>query len=140
MNCPRCETSLGSRSVHEVDVDFCDSCSGMFLDQGQLNRVAAPTAGDLEFSTLHGDSFEHEDGFGPTPCPRCGDVEMRKVEFNIYTGIILDYCEHCGGFWLDGPELGRIDEEVRRLNEAAAEGAEEPRMMWFARFIWALPR
>jgi len=140
VRCPRCGVEFVTRSVHGIDVDVCERCSGMFLDHGELNRVAAPTQGDLEFSTVHGDSFEHEDGFGPAACPRCRDIEMKKVEFNIYTGIILDYCERCRGFWLDGQELERIDQEVRELNEGAAEGHEEPPMMWFARFIWALPR
>jgi Zn-finger nucleic acid-binding protein len=64
---------------------------------------------------------------------------MRKVEFIIYTGIILDYCVRCGGFWLDGKELDRINQEVRGLNEASDE-AVAPAMLWFANFIWALPR
>jgi Zn-finger nucleic acid-binding protein len=64
---------------------------------------------------------------------------MRKAEFNIYTGIILDYCEGCGGFWLDGEELGRINEEVRKLNQLSQD-AKPPAMLWFARFIWGLPR
>jgi len=50
----------------------------------------------------HHDSFHHDDTFVPTSCPHCPGVEMQKVEFNIYTGIILDYCARCEGFWLDG--------------------------------------
>ncbi len=63
---------------------------------------------------------------------------MKKVEFVIYTNIILDYCERCRGFWLDGRELGRINGEVRKLN-AASRDASTPPMMWFAFFIWSLP-
>jgi len=110
----------------------------MFLDRGHLNRVAEPTAGDLEFSTLEAETFQHDDAYGPTACPRCGRG-ADKVEFNIHTGIILDHCPTCGGFWLDGPELDRINAEVRLLNAAASDGHEPP-MLWFARFIWSLPR
>jgi Zn-finger nucleic acid-binding protein len=114
----------------------------MFLDHGELNRIAEPTSGDLEYSTVHMESFEHSDAFEVTSCPRCRDVEMSKVEFNIHTGIILDYCEDCRGFWLDGTELGRINEEVRELNEGDGESGAEPApgMLWFAQFIWSLPR
>jgi len=110
----------------------------MFLDRGDLNRVAGPTDGDLEFSTLEGESYRHEDVYGPMTCPRCGRP-TEKVEFNIHTDIILDHCGACGGFWLDGPELDRIHGEVHRLNEEALDGTAPP-MLWFAAFIWSLPR
>jgi Zn-finger nucleic acid-binding protein len=122
-----------------TEVDACPECGGMFLDRGELNRVAAPTVGDLEYSTVHSESFRHDDRFAPTSCPRCDGVEMKKVEFNIYTGIILDYCASCEGFWLDGEELTRINEEVRKLDEEAGDDPA-PSMRWFANFIWSLPR
>lgn len=117
----------------------CERCGGLFLHRGELNKIAEPTAGDLEFSTVHDDPLRHEDAWGPTACPDCRDQTMKKVDFNIYTDIILDYCEGCGGFWLDGRELDRINEEVRALNESSREPGDPP-MLWFARFIWSLPR
>jgi Zn-finger nucleic acid-binding protein len=138
MDCPRCNQPTTRHGVHGVPVERCARCAGMFLDRGDLNRVAEPTAGDLEFCTLEQESFQHADGQGPTVCPRCGR-DMDKVEFNIYTGIILDHCAQCGGFWLDGDELARIDDEVRRLNAQADPETASP-MLWFATFIWSLPR
>jgi Zn-finger nucleic acid-binding protein len=111
----------------------------LFLDEGQLNRVAEPTDGDLEFSTVDLDSFDHPDAYGRADCPRCRGAVMMKVEFVIFTNIILDYCGRCRGFWLDGKELERINGEVRTLN-AASRGAPVPPMIWFAYFIWSLPR
>jgi len=137
--CPRCQKATIIKEVDDARVHICVHCSGMFLHRGQLNKIAAPTQGDLEFSTVDLDSFQHEDAHGPVRCPEC-DVEMKKVEFNIHTNIILDYCGRCRGFWLDGQEMDRIDEEVHRLNEAAAESTPDPPMLWFARFIWSLPR
>jgi len=111
----------------------------MFLHRGELNKIAEPTQGDLEFSTLHGESFRHEDAFGPIPCPDCGAGPMDKVEFIIHTGVVLDHCPACGGFWLDGREYARINEEVRALADEAEPGPDA-KMAWFARFIWSLPR
>ena len=110
----------------------------MFLDHGELNKATEPTYGDLEFSTVDLDSFKHPDAHGPTQCPRCETTVMKKVEFIIYTNIILDYCERCRGFWLDGRELERINTEVRKLN-AASHDTPTPPMLWFAYFIWSLP-
>jgi Zn-finger nucleic acid-binding protein len=109
----------------------------MFLEHGQLNQIADPTAGDLEFSTVDLDSFQHEDEYGPIACPRDGTA-MRKVDFNIDSAIILDYCTSCRGFWMDGKELTRINEEVKRLNEAGAE-VPDPLLVRISQFFWNLP-
>ncbi len=138
MKCPRCECDLSPQQVRLTDVNACPQCKGMFLDHGQLNGIAEPTTGDLEFSTVDLDSFDHPDKHDRAECPRCRGAVMKKVEFVIYTNIILDYCERCRGFWLDGRELERINGEVRKLN-AASRDASTPPMMWFAYFIWSLP-
>lgn len=109
----------------------------MFLDHGELNKVTEPTIGDLEYSTLRDDSRQHADAYGPTRCPRC-DATMEKVEFNIETGIILDHCPGCHGYWLDGRELTRINDEIRQLNEASRR-VPDPPLVRFSQFIWALP-
>jgi len=139
VNCPRCDRTLAMTTVQQAETWACTNCGGMFLDRGALDRTAAPHEGDLEYSTLDDETFSHEDAHGVTSCPRCAPQSMRKVEFNIYTGIILDYCAQCGGFWLDGTEMDRINEEVRALDAAAEEGGA-PAMLWFAYFIWSLPR
>ena len=139
MTCPRCNQDTATRRLGEVVVDVCARCGGMFLDRGELNKVAEPTEGDLEYSTLHEDDHRHADAFEAIACPRCGRDAMAKVEFNIHTGIILDHCDGCGGFWLDGRELERINAEVRELNDASSD-VPGPRMLWFAHFIWGLPR
>lgn len=109
----------------------------MFLERGELNRVTEPTNGDIEFSTVDLDTFQHEDGYGPINCPKDGR-EMAKVEFNIYTNLILDYCRECHGFWVDAKELARINEEVRDLNAAAKE-VSDPFTVRLGQFFWNLP-
>ena len=139
MDCPRCHSALSTTTVHDVKIETCPKCGGMFLDHGVLDRIAEPHEGDLEFSSLDHETFSHDDAHGATGCLRCDGRTMKKVEFNIYTGIILDYCEHCRAFWLDRKEMDRINEEVRSLSETTTETVA-PAMMWFAHFIWSLPR
>ncbi len=109
----------------------------MFLDQGELNRLGGPSDGDLEFSTIDLDSFEHPDAHGRIDCPRDG-APMVKVDFNIDTEIILDYCRQCRGFWLDAGELEQIRAEVRRLREAGRE-VPDPLLLRILHFLEALP-
>ena len=139
MRCPRCQETTICRSLGEIEIDACARCGGVFLDRGKLNQIAEPTQGDLEYSTIHDESFSHPDRFGPITCPRCGERVMAKVEFNVHTGIILDYCDACHGFWLDGNELERTQQAIHRLNETGGPIAT-PAIEWFAQFLFGLPR
>lgn len=138
MNCPKDDGVLTNRELGGAAVAWCARCGGMFLEPGELNKVAGPTPGDLEFSTVDLDTFQHEDEYGPIACPANSAHAMKKVEFNIQSNIILDYCDECGGFWLDGRELNRIREEVTEYNEAEKEGVE-PWGVRLSRFFWGLP-
>lgn len=138
MKCPRDDSTLEPRTIRDVEVRVCPTDGGMYLARGELNKVADPTTGDLEFSTVDLDSFDHADEYPPAPCPRDPEQVMKKVEFVIETNIILDYCERCHGFWLDGTELARINEEVCQLNEAERE-VPSPGLITFSQFVWALP-
>jgi len=139
MNCPRCETETGVRQIQDVAVAACPTCAGVFLDRGELNRVTEDIDGDLEYSTLHEKKADAPDSLGPIDCPCCDGGTMQKVEFLVHTGIILDHCRSCGGFWLDGKELERINAFVHGLNESS-EAIGSPVMEWFAQFLFALPR
>jgi Zn-finger nucleic acid-binding protein len=138
MNCPRDNSELETMTVHGTPVEKCPACAGMFVKHGALNRIAESTAGDLEFSTVDSDTFQHEDIHGATACPNDGTV-MRKVDFLVDTSIILDYCNNCEGFWLDGDELGRINAEVKRLNAVHDEQIPDPLLVRVSRFLWNLP-
>ena len=41
MRCPKCGTHLQQHTLHEVVVEECPSCHGMWLDQGELEKVAS---------------------------------------------------------------------------------------------------
>jgi uncharacterized protein len=137
LSCPRDASLIARQVINGAEVDVCAQCGGMFLERGELNRVAEPTEGDIEFSTVDLDTFQHEDGYGPINCPNDGSA-MSKVEFNIYTNIILDYCQSCHGFWVDARELARINEEVRELNDADRE-VGDPWTVRLGQFFWSLP-
>ena len=137
MNCPRDGNALETKSFDNTSVETCPVCRGMYVEHGELNRLAGPTAGDLEFSTVDLDDFQHSDAYGPINCPRDG-ATMKKVDFNIETSIVLDYCPKCRGFWLDEKELAAIHAEVKRLNEADAE-VPDPLLVRISQFFWNFP-
>jgi Zn-finger nucleic acid-binding protein len=40
MRCPKCGEKLTSLQYHDVTVEECPSCKGMWLDRGELEIVA----------------------------------------------------------------------------------------------------
>jgi Zn-finger nucleic acid-binding protein len=137
MNCPRDNTALEMKSFGEVSAATCPTCRGMYLQHGELNRLAEPTVGDVEYSSVDGDTLQHPDEYGPIRCPHDG-ATMSKVDFNVDTTIILDYCTTCEGFWVDEKELDAIRAEVKRLNEADAE-VPDSWLVRLSRIVWQLP-
>lgn len=67
MICPNCQTELKMGDGSGVEIDYCPSCRGVWLDCGELDKIvarlsAAPWAqGDEEFRSApevrdHGDA------------------------------------------------------------------------------------
>jgi acetyl-CoA carboxylase beta subunit len=42
MRCPKCGMQMHEVRMRGVDVDVCFSCNGIFLDQGELERLQTP--------------------------------------------------------------------------------------------------
>jgi len=125
--CPSCGKELKTLKKDGIEVDRCFDCLGVFLDHDELNAVANKIVGDIEYCTIYNDTFKHDDGRKTRVCPKC-DVQMVKADFNTMTDIILDYCNSCKGFWLDGGELAKINEEIKRLNSLPSPSS--PGKIW----------
>ncbi len=40
MQCPNCSTQMQLMQRHEVDIDYCPSCRGVWLDRGEIDKIA----------------------------------------------------------------------------------------------------
>jgi Zn-finger nucleic acid-binding protein len=86
--------------LNQVEIDFCPSCKGVWLDKGELEllfgNAADKTADNLLL--LKNDLQETK-----RRCPIC-KKKMNKVEFEN-SGIIIDKCKIDHGLWFDKGEL-----------------------------------
>lgn len=93
--CPRDNSDLRAFRVGEVEVDTCLTCTGVWLDAGELARVAL----DKEIEAIA--SAARDERTSAFPCPRCGGAchpaRVHEVE--------LDACGECRGIWVDANEL-----------------------------------
>ena len=110
MKCPRCKVSLQKNEMADITTDVCPKCHGVFLDRGELNMLATGMKGDVEYCSI--DEEWHKDRFPVRRCPKCVDAEMRKVNLLRFSDLIFDYCESCGGFYLDKSEIPRMNREL----------------------------
>lgn len=65
MLCPVCRTGLSMSDRSGVEIDFCPSCRGVWLDRGELDKIiersSAPAARDMQ---PRSGSDRHADGGG----------------------------------------------------------------------------
>ncbi|MCY4639072.1 MAG: zf-TFIIB domain-containing protein [Chloroflexi bacterium] len=122
LRCPRDDSALIARRVHDIEVDHCTTCNGRWLDHHELDELEATRAGD---EGVRRATIRYADRDSELRCPVCGR-QMSAFNYRGYD-LELDVCEEEHGFWLDAGEDGRvrdiIDERVRGLRRAAS--AEE---------------
>ena len=103
--CPRCSTGLEPRSVTNdtfaITVDDCKDCGGLFLDRGELARLAPDSASVEELASQL--SREPEASNHNVKCPHCASqmhlTSIAELE------VQFDVCGGCQGIWLDRHEL-----------------------------------
>ena len=40
INCPNCLTPMQEIRRYEADIDYCPSCNGIWLDRGEIDKIA----------------------------------------------------------------------------------------------------
>jgi Zn-finger nucleic acid-binding protein len=113
--CPVCKKSMIILEYDEVEIDYCPSCAGCWLDQGELELI-------LESSEkLYDLSVFRSSPKGKRRCPRCH--KKMRADLFPHTNIQVDICPHDGGIWLDRGELSAI--AAHESNSAAAQKIKE---------------
>jgi Zn-finger nucleic acid-binding protein len=111
MNCPKCAFALTKKYYKGmIEVDYCPSCRGMWLDFDELDQLE-----DVAFDDdAHKGSLVHRQTPTGFPCPCCA-APLQEFEYRLY-GLKLDYCSEKHGFWLDAGEEERVLEIMRQRN------------------------
>jgi ribosomal protein L37AE/L43A len=39
MHCPNCSTQMQQMQRYDVDIDYCPSCKGVWLDRGEMDKI-----------------------------------------------------------------------------------------------------
>ncbi len=104
MNCPACKDILVILELHEIEVDYCTNCKGIWLDAGELELMLddeTEKAKMVQLLEVVEDSDEKK-----LKCPICSE-KMEKVKHN-QANVITDKCTKNHGIWFDKGELEEI--------------------------------
>ena len=106
--CPICKKSLSSSILCNVEIDYCQSCLGLWFEEEELRLAKDEKDGNLGWFDI--DLWKNEKEFkisrGRRLCPSC-----RMPLYEVYygdSGIIVDVCNLCHGVWLDRAEFKKI--------------------------------
>jgi len=113
MECPNDKEQLENVLFHNVEVDYCPKCLGIWFDKDEL-RLAKDDK-DKQLNWVDVDLWRDKARFhvskGNKHCPvdRSGLMEVRYDESSAgQAKTKIDFCKMCGGVWLDRGEFKQI--------------------------------
>ncbi len=126
MKCLNCNEELINNFVqtkkNQISYDICEACGSLWLDAGELDKMAFQVNGSIEYCSKDKAVDISE---LTKKCPRCENTTLDKVFFIGYSDIVLDRCRNCGGFWLDGGELDLVNKELTKIMPVEGKGFSE---------------
>lgn len=132
MKCPVDQEPLTTKTYEaQIQVDECPACRGMWLDEGELERIQQTRERDysdelrrIPDSVLGAYEMARQKIQDGRNCPSC-DRDMEKREYAYASRILVDSCPSCRGFWLDRGEVEALEvffERARRDAKSADRG------------------
>jgi Zn-finger nucleic acid-binding protein len=129
--CPRCGSPLEPSEYEGATVHCCGRCRGQWLGPAELKQIVDSRKARWDpdrLAALRATSARRVP-LGAVreelPCPECGGV-MDTFNYGGDSGVLLDKCPACGGIWLDGGELEKVQTAVE-----SAERARGADSRWF---------
>ncbi len=106
LRCPVCKkTDMAVLELHGIEIDYCFSCAGIWLDEGELELMLEESEKKEEIVASFKELKDCECSEAKRPCPICGK-KMLKVEIEAGDKIVLiDKCPDNHGLWFDHGEL-----------------------------------
>ena len=108
--CPKCDVKLLLLHFQGLEVDFCERCRGIWLDDGELEALLDPHWNKAGNPLLEALRQSGAGAAGPKHlCPRC-DRRLHEITLRRDgpTALTLDRCPRGHGIWFDADELQQL--------------------------------
>lgn len=113
MICPVCKYDMIVVEYQNIELDYCNSCKGVWFDSGELELLLKSQGLEETKVFLDGilTSQEAVSSEKKRNCPICGH-KMKKTAIGGQPEILIDVCPDKHGLWFDGGEVTQL---IRRL-------------------------
>jgi len=109
MICPVCKSDMIVVEYHNIELDYCNSCKGVWFDSGELELLLKSY--ELEEPKAFFDSIltsqEATSAEKKRKCPICSH-KMKKTTIGEQPEILIDVCRDNHGLWFDGGEVAQL--------------------------------
>jgi Zn-finger nucleic acid-binding protein len=108
MNCPNDNENLKRVLFHNVEVDYCPKCFGIWFDKDELRLAKDNKDKNLNWVdvNLWRDKLKFEISPIQKKCPVCR-ISFVEVAYDR-SKTKVDFCKKCEGIWLDRGEFKQI--------------------------------
>jgi hypothetical protein len=114
MKCPVCKEPTIVLELDEIEIDYCTSCGGIWLDAGELDLLVEDEKDrELLLSSFQKDAEHPEQKYR---CPICSK-KMDKVHVGENKDVLLDKCPDNDGLWFDKGELKDVIQLTSKDNK-----------------------
>ena len=70
MKCPACNETLTMTERQGIEIDFCQTCRGVWLDRGELDKILEREATPSTRRSEHGNDYRRRDDDDDDRYPR----------------------------------------------------------------------
>ena len=108
MECPNDKEQLEKILFHNVEVDYCPRCLGLWFDSDELRLAKDEKDKQLNWVDvdLWRDRLKFQVKQGEKHCPVCR-AGLQEVKYDE-SKTRVDFCKMCYGIWLDRGEFKQI--------------------------------
>jgi len=129
MICPNCKKAMIVVEQHQIELDYCTACRGVWFDAGELELLLSSE--EMASSGLAPDEVlnlpEVPGSRQRRKCPICRR-EMKEVAIG-QPAINIDACRRGDGLWFDGGEVQALLKQL--AGQASAGGGSQHRIINF---------
>ncbi len=126
MICPVCKSSMIVIEYHNIELDYCTDCKGVWFDSGELELMLKTYQMEgiepfLENITNSPDTPSSEK---KRKCPICSR-KMKKKTIGEQPRLLIDMCGEGHGLWFDGGEIAQLIEQLVGETETIEKSGNE---------------
>ena len=93
MKCPNCDETLLLSDKNGIEIDYCPSCRGLWLDRGELDKIIERSADHYSKKENYGRDYDRNgyDQQRSNDYQRNGDYNGRPRKKKSFLGDLFDF-------------------------------------------------